>query len=184
MSAATDLQTAVAGCLRRPGSLRVPAEILCRRPHELASEVAAAAAGAGLTLEVQPVLPLRALQGVPFVFFEAAEVRVRILETTALNETGADAYDLLDDVANALQGQPQRGLQAALEARMASGENAEAALAWAEAEPALAPLVALSRVLAQPLELAQRPVEPREDPARRILDVLFTATFGFSPNPL
>ena len=50
-----------------------------------------------------PPLPKRALQAEqPFVFFDSAEVRVRIIEQPALNQTGADAYDLVDAVALAL----------------------------------------------------------------------------------
>lgn len=45
--------------------------------------------------------------GGSIVFFSSAEIRVRIVEQPALNSSGADAYDLVDDVANALQGQPR-----------------------------------------------------------------------------
>lgn len=88
--------TAAVGCLR------VVVPIVARRQKELAAEIEAAAANHGLCIYVMPPLPTRAMQGVPFVFFEAAEIRIRIIEQPPKNGTGADAYDLVDDVAAAL----------------------------------------------------------------------------------
>lgn len=85
--------------------LRVTVPIVAYRKKELASEIEAATAKNGLCINVMPPLPTKALQEVPFVFFEEAEVVVRIIEQPAMNNLGADAYDLVDDVAAALQWQ-------------------------------------------------------------------------------
>lgn len=114
MSASADLQLAVTALLSAAGALRVPVPIVARRTKELAAEIEAAAANKGLCLYVMPPLPTRAMQNVPFVFFEGAEIRVRIVEQPAMNSTGADAYDLVDDVATALQGQMIAGICADL----------------------------------------------------------------------
>ena len=77
--------------------------MIARREKELKSDVEAAAAQAGICVWVMPPLPTHALQAEqPFVFFDRAEIRVRIVEQPALNQTGADAYDLVDAVALAL----------------------------------------------------------------------------------
>jgi hypothetical protein len=65
-----------------------------------------AAAARELALYIMPPLPTRAVQGVPFVFWERVEVRVMIVEQPQLNTMGADAYDLVDDVSSALHWQP------------------------------------------------------------------------------
>jgi len=112
MSASADLQSAIEALLAAPGALRVNVPVVKRRTKQLAAEIEAAAANKGLCLYVMPPLPTGAEQDVPFVFFNRAEVRVRIIEQPAANTTGADAYDLVDDVATALQGQLIDGLLA------------------------------------------------------------------------
>jgi hypothetical protein len=151
MSASADLQSAVAELLAQPGALRVNVPIVSRRTLEIGAEVEAAAADKGLCLYVMPPLPTSALQGNPFVFFDKAELRVRIVEQPAMNQTGADAYDLVDDVANALHWQPR-----------AEG-------------------TALGAILAHPLQLADRPTEMIADPQARIIEVIFEAVYGFQP---
>lgn len=112
MSASSDLQTAIEALLAADGALSVSVPIVKRRTKELGAEIEAAAANQGLCIYVMPPLPTRAMQDVPFVFFEGAEIRVRIIEQPARNATGADAYDLVDDVATALQGQLIDGILA------------------------------------------------------------------------
>lgn len=149
MSASADLQDAIIELLGQPGALRVNVPVVSRRTKELDKEIEAAAANKGLCIYVMPPLPTSALQGNPFVFFDKAEIRVRIVEQPALNETGADAYDLVDDVANALHWQPR-----------AEG-------------------TALGAILAHPLQLATRPAEMIADPQARIIEVIFEAVYGF-----
>ncbi len=76
------------------------------KTRDMAMKVEGAAAARQLALYIQPPLPKRAAQSVPFVFWEKVEVRVTIIEQPEMNEMGADAYDLVDDVAAALQWQP------------------------------------------------------------------------------
>lgn len=102
MSASADLQQLIAARLGAAGCLRVEVPIVARRTKELGAEIEAAGANKGLCIYVMPPLPTRAMQDVPFVFFEAAEIRVRIIEQPGLNGAGADAYDLVDDIAAAL----------------------------------------------------------------------------------
>lgn len=106
-SAADDLQAACVAQLTAGLSLRAP--VLAQRDHDLASDIASA--GHPLRVQVLPPRPAGALQGVPFVFFDRYEVRVRITEQPALN-TGPDAYDLAEDVAGALHWQPFAGFLA------------------------------------------------------------------------
>jgi len=151
MSASSDLQAAIVELLSQPGALRVAVPLVARRTKELAGEIEAAAANKGLCVFVMPPLPTSALQGNPFVFFDKAEIRVRIVEQPAMNQTGADAYDLVDDVANALHWQPR-------------SEDA-----------------ALGAILAHPLQLASRPCEMIDDPQARIIEVVFEAIYGLQP---
>ncbi len=183
MSASADLQLRVCDLLRRAGALRVVVPIVDRRTKELAKEIEANAANKGLCLWVMPPLPTRAMQGVPFVFFEGAEIRVRIVEQPAVSARfGADGYDLLDDVATALQWQPHRGIEEAVAARMlADSIDHAAALALVRAEPEFAELFALAAILAHPLELASRPAEEVADPKTRIIDVIFNAVYQLNP---
>lgn len=85
--------------------LRVTVPIVAYRKKDLTSEIEAAAAKNGLCINVMPPLPTRAEQGAPFVFFDEAEVVVRIIEQPSMNGLGADAYDLVEDVAAALHWQ-------------------------------------------------------------------------------
>ena len=149
MSASVDLQDAIIELLGQSGALRVNVPIVSLRTKELGKEIEAATANKGLCIYVMPPLPTSALQGNPFVFFDKAEIRVRIVEQPAMNETGADAYDLVDDVANALHWQPRT-------------EG-----------------TALGAILAHPLQLASRPTEMIADPQARIIEVIFEATYGF-----
>jgi len=151
MSASADLQQAIASLLGQEGALRVTIPIVAQHSKELTAEIEAAAANHGLCVFVMPPLPVSALQGNPFVFFDRAEVRVRIIEQPALNTTGADAYDLIDDVANYLHWQPR-------------GED----------NP-------LTPILAHPLQLAAHPCKAIEDPRNRIIDVIFEAVYGLQP---
>jgi len=151
MSASSDLQTAIVELLGQPGALRVTVPLVARRTKELAADIEAAAANQGLCIFVMPPLPTSALQGNPFVFFDKAEVRVRIVEQPAMNQTGADAYDLVDDVASALHWQPK-------------SEGSQ-----------------LGAILAHPLQLASRPCELIDDPQARIIEVIFEAVYGFQP---
>jgi hypothetical protein len=98
MSASIDLQWAIEELLAAPGALRVAVPVVRRRTKEIAAEIEAAAANAGLCIQVMPPLPVRVTEGAACVFVEAAEIRVRIVEQPAMNATGADAYDLVDDV--------------------------------------------------------------------------------------
>lgn len=88
--------------LEAAGALRVQVPVLCRRENETSSDIDAAIAQQTLCVLLMPPFPTRAMQGVPFVFYEGAELRARIVEQPKLNSTGADAYDLADDVALAL----------------------------------------------------------------------------------
>lgn len=151
MSASSDLQAAIIELLEQPGALRVDVPLVARRTKELTADIEAAAANKGLCIFVMPPLPTSALQGTPFVFFDRAEVRVRIIEQPAMNQSGADAYDLVDDVANALHWQPK-------------SEGAQ-----------------LGAILAHPLQLASRPCAMIEDPQARIIEVIFEAVYGLQP---
>jgi hypothetical protein len=194
MSASDDIQQAITALLptnryfvhegvpTTTPHLRVPAPIVPRRKHDLANAIATASKDKGLCLFVWPPLPRRVSPGVPFVFVEEAEVRIGVVERPPTNSTGADAWDIADDVMTALQWQPHRGIQEAVEATMlAESCSQEEATALVVADPAFAPLVDLARVLAHPLQLSPRPTDDMHEPAFRNIDVLFTATFQLNP---
>lgn len=179
MSASSDLQEAVTALLRGSPALRVPVEVLARRRGEMASEIEAAAANHGLCCYVMPPLPLSALQGTPELFFPKAELRVQTLEVPATNATGADAYDLLDDLLVALHGQPHKGIEGAVAARMTSeGEDLATATAWAREQPELRAHFALFDLLAYPLYAARRPAAEAGGRGWRRVDAIFTAVYG------
>jgi hypothetical protein len=163
--------------------LRVTVPIVARRTKLLAAELEAAKARkASLCVWVMPPLPLSAQQGNPFVFFDKAELRFRIVEQPATNQTGADAYDLIDDIANGVQWMPTRQLTQATDAYMEEhAVDQAAALVALRADAGYAPQFALFDLLAHPLQLAPRPVEMVEDPDTRIIDVIFEAVYGFQP---
>ncbi len=106
MSDIPELQDLIAAKLGQSGSLRVEVPILARMSGDYANDVNAAASNAGLVIFVMPEVPLSALQGVPFVFFDKAEVRVRIIEKVGLNPFEVTAYQLIRDIALALHWQP------------------------------------------------------------------------------
>jgi len=121
MSASSDIQGKVATLLAAEGALPVrgfivpvPKDqsapepglpIIKRRDKELVSEIEMAANQFGICLHVMPPLPTHFLQGNPFVFYDHAEIRVRILEFTQLNASGVDGYELLDAIGLALHWQ-------------------------------------------------------------------------------
>jgi hypothetical protein len=157
MSASADIQSAIAALLEAPGALPVVAPVIRRREKEFASDLdAGAAVQHGLCIFVMPPVPTSAVQGVPFVFFDGYEVRVRIIELPQMNTSGADTYELIDAVALALHWQPKQQESA------------------------------LTQILSYPLRLAQRPVEMVEGTASgpgtaydgkflRVADVVFNA---------
>ncbi len=183
MSASSDLQTAIVNLLSQPNALRVSVPIVARRPKDLASDIEAASASNGLCIWTMPPLPTSAMQGVQIVFFDKSEVRVRIVEQPAMNSLTADAYDLIDDVATALHWQPERGINAAVQAVIQSqGVTTDEALSIVQADPANAALCELGAILSHPLELAVRPTEMAEDQRFRIIDVIFNAVYELNPS--
>jgi hypothetical protein len=80
--------------------------VIDQRDKQLEKKIEQAAANRGLCVLVMPSLPMEAQQGSPEVFFSAVEVRVRIVEKPAISaKFGADAYDLVDDIAAGLHWQ-------------------------------------------------------------------------------
>lgn len=103
MSASATYQIGIAALLGAPGALRAAPVIVARRPHERASEVERMAAiRSGLSVHVMQPLPRRATRGAPFVYFEQAEFRVRIIQLVAMQISDLDAHSLVDDVCDAL----------------------------------------------------------------------------------
>ena len=162
MNSSTDLQDAIARILEAPGVLGLSHPVVRRKEKDFKNDLLAnEAVQKGLCVFAMAPLPTSALEGVPFVFFDGYEVRVRIVELPNINNTGVDAYGLIDKVATALHWQPK-----------------------AEGSP-------LAGMLAHPLELARRPVETAEammalpgtgfekdEHFVRVVDVIFNAVMG------
>ena len=110
----------------------------------------------GICIFVMPPLPTSAMQGVPFVFFDGYEIRVRIIELPALNSSGADAYELIDAVSLALH--------------------------WQNPDAMLAHPLELSR---RPVEMvegaASAPGFEHDGKFIRIADVIFNAVLQINP---
>ena len=167
MNASADLQSAIAAILEVTGALPVEAPVIRRREKEMTSDIdAGLAVQNGLCLFVMPPVATSAVQGVPFVFFDGYEVRVRIIELPQMNTSGADSYELIDAVALALHWQPK-----------------------SQDTPATQ---MLAQMLAHPLQIARRPVEMIEGSAAapgmpydgkflRIADVVFHAVLQINP---
>jgi hypothetical protein len=110
MSSSLDLQRGCSELLRNPRQWvnldgttvairEMPCPVLIRRDKELKSDIEAAQKNFGLCVMVFPPLPTAALQREQsFIFFDNAEVMVRIYETPATNKTGIDAYEAMDRV--------------------------------------------------------------------------------------
>jgi hypothetical protein len=117
MSVLGKLQEDVAALVK--DSVRLPAgiDVITREKGEILNDLEARISKLSLGVFVMPVLPKAPLAGAPFVFFSAAEVRVRVIENRKLNASGHDAYDLAEMVTVALQGSnPGDALSAPLEA--------------------------------------------------------------------
>jgi hypothetical protein len=99
-SVAEALQACCQAQLR--GSLSQPVPVFLRRDHDLASQIERA--GNPVMIEVLTPMPARALQDVPFVFFERYEVRVKVTEYPPIN-SGLDAYEVVEEVMAALHWQ-------------------------------------------------------------------------------
>jgi hypothetical protein len=160
MSASTDIQDAIVELLFKPNALSVNCPVLARLTGDQANDIAAyAAKQGGLCIYVMPVVELNAnsMQGGNLVFFDAAEVRVRIIESARVNPEGTNAFDLKDDVIAALHwhGKPGDGSK-------------------------------LGAILSHPLQLAPKPLDLIEGILEeskqfvRILDVIFNATYGYA----
>lgn len=163
MSASSDIQAAICALLRAPNALRVNIPIVDRITGDMENDILAAAEKqTGLVIYVMPVLPKRAdsMQGGNVVFFDAAEVIVRIIELARGNNTGATAFDLVEDIITALH---WHGIP---------GDGSD-----------------LGKILAHPLELAPAPLDIKEGVIEeskeflRIIDVNFNATYGLVPTP-
>jgi hypothetical protein len=114
MSASQDFQEAVSLLLPQDRVVTFPdhtqetikgieVPILRRRPKELQSDIEAEIAKQKIAAYVMPPLPRSALQGVPFVFFDKYELRVRFVEQPKTNDSGTDAYDLMERCSLLLQ---------------------------------------------------------------------------------
>ncbi|EDY16682.1 hypothetical protein CfE428DRAFT_5795 [Chthoniobacter flavus Ellin428] len=158
----TDLSTTPLAIFLKRSGLRVNVEILDRITGDQQNDILAGAdKQEGLCVFVMPVMEQDAssMQGGDVLFFDAAEVRVRIIEQPRANPIGATAFDLKDDIISALHwsGVPGDGS-------------------------------ALAAILAHPLQLAPRPLDfiegiiEESKQVVRILDVLFTATYGALPS--
>jgi hypothetical protein len=111
MSASSDLQAAIDVLLKAPRTIAgdgstlpepiepVACPVLMRRPKELESDIQEAILKQTLGIYIQPPLPTRAMQGVPYLFFEGYEVRIRVVEQPKLNDTGSDGYETAEKVA-------------------------------------------------------------------------------------
>ena len=187
MSASSDLQEAIAQLLETPGALPVEAPVVRRREKEIRSDIEATdAVHRGMTIFVMPPLPTSALQGVSFLFFDAYEVRVRVIELPDFND-GKDAYEVGEAVAEAIHWQPTNAINAEVQAVMtALSLDQAAALAIVRGNPAFAPFFQLGAMLAHPISIARRPQEMVEGELAlpgfednkkmiRVMDVIFNA---------
>ena len=183
MNATLDLAEIIASLLKAPGALRVDLPVLVRKKKDPANEIQSAIAQHQLCIFVLPPFPTSALQGLDLVFYDKAELRIRIIEQVKLNRLPATAYDLSDDIATALHWQPVTGIKKAMELAMAADDalSQAEALALVKDAPANAALFALQATLAQPLQIDPHPVEQVEDANTRILDVIFNATYELNP---
>lgn len=151
-SASSDLQEQIAAVLQAEGSLRVAVPVLARVSKKLENEIQAAVNNQGLCISIMPINPTHVVEGAPFVFIDQAEVRVRIIEKVPINQTGADAWELRDDVMTALH--------------------------WRPRDETDTPALALGAILAHPLELKNPPTQMMfESGQDRVIDVLFNAVF-------
>ena len=113
MNSSTDLQEAIAALLEASGALPSSASVVRRKEKDVTNDMAASeAVQNGLCVFAMPPLPTSALEGVPFVFFDGYEIRVRIIELPSMNSTGMDAYALIDAIALALHWKNPGGLLA------------------------------------------------------------------------
>lgn len=96
------LRTAIAALLRAAPDFPAGLTVIERAKGNLENDIAAALSTLGLAIWVMPILPRRAMQGVPFIFFEEAEVRLRLFEQPTLNATGIDIYGLIERASRTL----------------------------------------------------------------------------------
>lgn len=110
MSASADLQN---HCVRLlTPALPPEVRVLHRRPKEPANDFEVALADQTICVYILPPFALSALQGSPALFFDKYEVRCRVLEQPALNDTGLDAWDVAERIALTLHWQMIPGMLA------------------------------------------------------------------------
>jgi len=78
--------------------------VIVRERGQILNDLETVLAGLAIGVYVLPILPVAPIQGAPFIFFQRAEVRVRVIENRKLNATGVDAYQVAEAVCLALQG--------------------------------------------------------------------------------
>jgi hypothetical protein len=100
MSASADIQEAIAPLIE--AGLSVPIPVLRLRPKEIISDIEMAIASHGICIQILPPLPTKFMQGNSFIFFEGAEIRVRVWEYPQLNNTNLDGYEAVDEICLAL----------------------------------------------------------------------------------
>lgn len=152
MGVTSILQTAIADTLAAEGPLRAAVPIIAIVNQPYPDAIVSALGSHNIGIVILPPQMDRAMQGVPFVFFERATIRVRIVEQPALNDLGVTAFDLMEDIANALHWEPRT------------------------------PTSPLASILSHPLQIAEKPTELISDPTYRIIDVIFEATFELPTN--
>lgn len=87
--------------------------VIVRERGEILNNLEARLAALAICAYVMPVLPADPLDGAPFVFFQKAEVRIRVIENRKLNDTDLDAYQAAEGVCLALQGSNPGGILSA-----------------------------------------------------------------------
>ena len=87
--------------------------VIVRERGEILNDLEARLSALGICIYIMPVLPAAPLEGAPFVFFQRAEIRVRVIENRKLNATDLDAYQIAEAVCLALQGANPSGLLSA-----------------------------------------------------------------------
>jgi len=78
--------------------------VIVRERGQILNDLEAILLGLAIGVYILPVLPSAPVEGAPFLFFQRAEVRVRIVENRKLNSTDVDAYQVAEAVCLALQG--------------------------------------------------------------------------------
>lgn len=104
MTTTSDIPNAILGLLKADNGLPSQLEIIERKEKDIDNDIDAALGRLNAVVFILPVKPLRITEGADFIFFESAEVRLRMIINPTTTDLAMESSELSAKLRLALHG--------------------------------------------------------------------------------